>query len=84
MGMGSRPGDDTFAVEYGLLMRDGETVTSTHDRHLEGLFSRETWRRMLENAGYRVELIRGPLDEGGTDEISVGSPRRPGGGDVPE
>ena len=37
--------------------------------HLEGLFSRETWRRILGEAGFRVELIERPIGEGQSDEI---------------
>lgn len=50
------PADDTYRVEYAFVLRDGETVTSVQDRHIEGLFSRETWRRVLTTAGFEVEL----------------------------
>lgn len=63
------PTDDTFAVEYALLLRDGDIVTSAHDRHVEGLFARATWLRILESTGYHVEMIQRPLDDGAVDEI---------------
>ena len=63
------PTDDTFVTEYGLLLRDGEVVTSAHDRHVEGLFARGTWLRLLTSAGYRVETTERPLDDGATDEV---------------
>lgn len=66
------PNDDTFVTEYGLLLRHGADVHAVHDRHVEGLFTRATWRRLLEAAGFRVETIARPLDDGdggATDEI---------------
>lgn len=66
------PSDDTFAVEYALLLRDGDVVTSAHDRHVEGLFARATWQRILESVGYRVEMIQRPLDDRTVDEIFLG------------
>lgn len=64
------PKDDTFVTEYGFLLRDGDTVTAVHDRHVEGLFARAAWLDVLTGAGYRVELVERPLDEEGeTDEV---------------
>ena len=46
------PGDDTYAVEYALLLRDPDgRVTIEHDRHVEGLFGRERWLRWFADAG---------------------------------
>jgi SAM-dependent methyltransferase len=56
------PADDTYRVEYSFLFREGERVTSVHDRHVEGLFSRETWMRVLRDAGYEVETFDRPDD----------------------
>jgi len=61
--------DTTYAVEYGFLLRDGDTVTSAHDRHLEGLFSEETWRRLLRAAGFQPELLERPIGDGAVDRI---------------
>jgi hypothetical protein len=69
------PGDDTCTVEYAFLLRDGREMKAVHDRHLEGIFPRETWRRVLEGAGYRVELAE-RLDDGRVDEVFLC--RRPG------
>jgi SAM-dependent methyltransferase len=64
------PADDTYRVEYSFLLRDGESVTSVHDRHIEGLFSRATWIEILRGVGYEVELIERPLDDDiTTDEV---------------
>jgi SAM-dependent methyltransferase len=63
------PSDDTFVTEYAFLLRDGREVRAVHDRHVEGLFARATWLRVLESAGYRVEGVRRPFDDEMTDEI---------------
>ena len=40
--MGSHPRDDTHTVDYAYLLRDRDRSTRVlHDRHVEGLFSRE-------------------------------------------
>lgn len=64
------PSDDTYRVEYAFVLRDGEEVNVVHDRHVEGLFPRATWVRLLESAGYEVETFERPLDEMG--EMFVG------------
>jgi trans-aconitate methyltransferase len=62
--------DDAFAVEYALLLRDGETVEAVHDRHVEGLFSVATWFGILQGVGYEVEAFERPIDDdGGVDEV---------------
>jgi hypothetical protein len=64
------PSDDTTRVEYVFALRDANgDVRTVHDRHLEGLFSIATWRRVLEAAGYRVEQVPRPLDDGQSDEV---------------
>jgi len=34
-----------------------------HDRHVEGLFAIQTWRRILGGVGYCVETFERPLDD---------------------
>ena len=51
------PADDTYAVDFAFLLRDGAGVRAAHDQHVEGLFSRARWIAILSEAGYRVELI---------------------------
>ncbi len=56
------PGDDTYAVEFALLVREPNgTVTCHHDRHTMGLFSRATWIRLLRSAGFDL-LEPDPFD----------------------
>jgi SAM-dependent methyltransferase len=58
------PNDDTYTVEYALLLRDGREMRAIHDRHVEGLFSKATWRRVLESVGFEVELMTRPHEPG--------------------
>lgn len=51
------PGRDgtTYAVDYALVLRDAAgKVRTVHDRHIEGLFSRATWRTLLADVGFDV------------------------------
>jgi SAM-dependent methyltransferase len=63
------PADSTCVVDFAFLLREGSTVRAVHDRHVEGLFSRRDWRRILGGAGYQVEIIGRPIDDGREDEI---------------
>lgn len=49
------PADTTYQVEYAFLLRDENGVRAVHDRHVEGLFSRATWRRILTEVGFVVD-----------------------------
>lgn len=56
------PTDTTYLVDYAYLMRnaDGSTVAE-HDRHVEGIFPRATWLRLLSDVGFgQVAVV--PLD----------------------
>src|SRR4030095_10132339 len=37
------PTDTTYLVDYAYLLRNGEDTRVVHDRHVEGLFSRNAW-----------------------------------------
>jgi SAM-dependent methyltransferase len=65
------PTDDTFVTEYAFLLREHGAVRALHDRHLEGLFSQATWRRVLERVGFHFETTERPLDDGRVDEVFV-------------
>jgi SAM-dependent methyltransferase len=69
------PSDSTFVVDYGFLFRDGTELTAVHDRHVEGLFPKATWLRLLEAAGFQVETFPRPLGDGAFDESFLA--RRP-------
>ena len=48
------PADTTVRTDYALLLRDGDALTAVHHTDVEGLFPRATWRRLLEEVGFRV------------------------------
>lgn len=51
------PSDTTYIVDYAYLLReDGQPMRCVHDRHLEGVFSRDVWLRLLEQAGFRASV----------------------------
>lgn len=50
--------DSTYTVDYAYLLReqDGQ-VRVAHDRHIEGLFSREVWLRLLAEVGFTPRRV---------------------------
>jgi SAM-dependent methyltransferase len=69
-------GDQTCAVDFAFLLREGASVRAVHDHHVEGLFSRLKWQELLTEVGYQTEVMPRPLGGGEHDEIFLG--RRPG------
>ena len=74
------PDDSTYQVDYAFLLRDTDgQVTSMHQQHLEGLFSRDDWLRWLGEVGFEAWVV--PLEhsdvEEGVHEMFVG--KKPGG-----
>jgi hypothetical protein len=45
------------------LMRDGREVACRQDRHILGLFSNDTWLRLIEDAGFTAAMEQYQLDE---------------------
>jgi hypothetical protein len=69
------PADSTCIADYVLTLRDARgNVRVVHDRHVEGLFPRSTWLRLLTEAGFDARVV--PLEhsevEAGTHEVFVG------------
>jgi SAM-dependent methyltransferase len=63
------PADSTYQVDYAYLLRDSDgSVRVEHDRHVEGLFSRADWLRLLAEAGFSPEVV--PFDH---SEVEAGS-----------
>jgi SAM-dependent methyltransferase len=57
------PTDSTFVTEFAFLLRDADgSVRVEHDRHVEGLFGRATWLRLLGEAGLEAEIVLDPWD----------------------
>jgi len=56
------PDDSTFITDYVFALREEGRTTVQHDQHVEGLFSRDTWLRVLERAGYSPQIVECVLD----------------------
>jgi SAM-dependent methyltransferase len=75
------PTDDTYLVDYAYLFREGEGhVRVERDRHVCGAFSRETWLRLLEEAGFRAERRDGIEGETAPDIFLGAKPLTDGRG----
>jgi len=47
------PTDTTYAVDFAYILRQADGgVRVEHDRHIEGLFPRDTWLRLLTDTGF--------------------------------
>jgi SAM-dependent methyltransferase len=72
------PSDSTYLVHYAFLLRtaDGQ-VHPEYDRHVEGLFPRASWLRLLSEAGFDPRVV--PFEhselEPGSHEVFVGMRR---------
>jgi SAM-dependent methyltransferase len=68
------PADDTVVTEFAYLLRDPDgSVRVVGDRHVEGLFARATWLRMMTEAGFEARSVIDPWER----DIFIG--RRPTG-----
>jgi SAM-dependent methyltransferase len=51
------PTDTTVATDYAYLLREADgSVRVLDDRHVEGIFPRATWLRLLAEVGFRVDV----------------------------
>ncbi|MEO5580572.1 MAG: class I SAM-dependent methyltransferase [Gemmatimonadaceae bacterium] len=69
------PSDSTYTVDYAYVMRSSDgSVNVEHERHIEGLFPRADWVRIISDAGFDASVI--PFDhselEPGSYEVFVG------------
>lgn len=53
------PTDTTVATEYVFMLRDADgTVRVVHETHETGLFGRDTWLRLLAEAGFEAFVVK--------------------------
>jgi len=53
------PTDSTYVVDFAILIRDRKgKARVAHDRHLQGLFARARWLRLLREVGFKASVIR--------------------------
>lgn len=63
------PEDEMYTVDYTYVLRERDgSVRIEHDRHVEGLFPRATWLRLLAEVGFQPRVI--PFDH---SELPPGS-----------
>ena len=51
------PTDSTYVVDYAYLLREGESASVRHDRHVEGLFPQAQWLSLLAEVGFQPHAI---------------------------
>jgi SAM-dependent methyltransferase len=55
------PSDQTYVADYTCVLRDRDgSIRVEHDRHVEGLFPRALWLRLLGDAGFEPAVV--PFD----------------------
>jgi hypothetical protein len=72
------PADTSYVVDFAILLRERDgSVTVEKDRHVEGLFSRGDWLRLLADVGFRPRCV--PLEGPGLepDECEVFGATKP-------
>lgn len=71
--------DDT-EVNYDLILalREGGELRTVVDRQIVGVFPRATWLRLLEEIGFKTEVVEDPSTGGERSEVFLC--RRPGSG----
>jgi SAM-dependent methyltransferase len=73
---GPEPAGTTYLVDFAYLLREGADVRVEHDRHVNGLFPRETWARLLAEAGLEGRSLTHTFSDGSTCELFTGSKDR--------
>jgi len=68
------PTDTTYVCEYAYLLRESDGSSRVeHDRHIEGLFARADWLRLLYEAGFEPSVLPSEHSELGYEcEVFVG------------
>lgn len=62
----------TIIKEFAYLLKDESgNVKVEYDRHILGLFSRESWLCLLKEAGFLADIIEVPYQEEGIDSLFI-------------
>jgi SAM-dependent methyltransferase len=69
----SNPDDSIYVADFVYVLRErGKDVRVVHDRHVEGLFPRATWERLLAESGFQARRASCPgVAEGEIGELFV-------------
>jgi hypothetical protein len=66
------PTDTSYVVDYAYVLRDQDGSTRVEqDRHVEGLFPRADWLRLLADVGFEPAVV--PADPTGVGPASCGA-----------
>ena len=66
------PGDTVVDIDFCLMIREpGQDVRVEHDKHVEGLFDRATWRNLMLEAGLQPVSVDVPDPHAGEHEVFV-------------
>jgi SAM-dependent methyltransferase len=58
------PDDSSYVVDYAYLLRESDgSIRVERDRHVEGLFARSDWLRLLGEVGFRAQVVPFDLSE---------------------
>ena len=71
------PTDDTYVTAFSYLVREGDTIRCLSERHVDGIFPRQVWLDLLDQAGFDAHtqpLVLSDLAEGMT-EMFIGIKR---------
>jgi len=70
------PDSSTFEVDFAVMLREpGARVRIVHDRHVHGIFGRDTWLRLINEAG--LELVEVDIEHPYPGEFEAFVGRRP-------
>ena len=73
------PSDDIYTVDFAYLLREADgSVRVEYERHIEGLFSRATWLRLLEDAGFEANAVPFEHSDEEPGSLEVFVARKPG------
>ena len=63
------PDDNKFETDFVIMMKEGSNeLKIEHDHHTVGIFSKNTWIELFENAGFKAEVV--PINH---NELESGS-----------
>jgi SAM-dependent methyltransferase len=69
------PADSTYVVDYAYMLRERDGIVRVeHDRHIEGLFGRSEWMKVIADCGFEPHNVPFPHSEleSGSYEVFVG------------
>lgn len=66
------PDDTEVNYEFILALKEGDELRTVVDRQIIGVFPRATWLRLLEDVGFKAEVVEDPSTDGERTEVFVG------------